>query len=190
MVTFVGIRSPPRTLPALPRRRTLCPSLVSLSCFFFFFQLLRGRQCLFEIRSLLHRHSIRTYLVRTKPPITFVMVIFLWCQMVCMIFVRQIIHLSTKIVGSTNFNLSIAELFILYKSVMDTLEIPLLAGWRRSIPCFLASSRNGAREVALSLCRVRNGKEVHRVLHEFLIFVTSFMQEMSARAVDYANVPV
>ena len=33
----------------------------------------------------------------------------------------------SQYVGSTNFNLSIAELFILYKSVMDTLEIPLLA---------------------------------------------------------------
>ena len=36
MVTFIGVRSPPRTLPTPTRRRrrTLCPSLVSLSFFF------------------------------------------------------------------------------------------------------------------------------------------------------------
>ena len=125
MVTYVGIRSPPWSLPAPPRR----PSLVSLSCIFF--QLLQSRPCLFEIRSLLRGHSVGTYLVRTKPPITSVMIIFLWCQMVDMIFVRQIIHLSAKFFGSTNLKHSTAELLISYKSVMDTLEKLLLALFRR-----------------------------------------------------------
>ena len=43
---------------------------------------------------------------------------------------------------------------------------------------------------SLSLCVVvRNGKQVHRVLHEFLILLTSFSQEVAARATDDANVP-
>ena len=83
------------------------------------FQLLQGRQCLFKVRSALHWHRIGTCLVRTKPPITFVMVIFLWGQMVSMIFVRKSIHLSTRIFVSTIFNLSIAECFISYESLMD-----------------------------------------------------------------------
>ena len=37
---------------------------------------------------------------------------------------------------------------------------------------------------------VRNGKEVHRVLDEFLILLSSFPQEVPARSVDDANVPV
>ena len=37
---------------------------------------------------------------------------------------------------------------------------------------------------------VKNGKEVHRVFDEFLIFLSSFSQEEPARAVDDANVPV
>ena len=37
---------------------------------------------------------------------------------------------------------------------------------------------------------VGNGKEVHRVLDEFLIFLSSFSQEVPARAVDEADVPV
>ena len=47
--------------------------------------------------------------------------------MVGMIFVRKIIHLSTKIFSSMDLNHSTAELFISYKSIMDTLEVLLLA---------------------------------------------------------------
>ena len=85
------------------KKKTLCPSLVSLSFFFFFFQLLQSRQYLFEVKSALHWHSVGTCLVRTKRPIIFVTAIFLWGQMVDLIFVRKIIHLRTKIFGSTNY---------------------------------------------------------------------------------------
>ena len=37
---------------------------------------------------------------------------------------------------------------------------------------------------------IRNRKEVHRVLVEFLILLCSFSQEVPARAVDDADVPV
>ena len=47
--------------------------------------------------------------------------------MVCIIFVRKIIQLSTKIFSSINLNHSTGELFISYKSIMDTLEVLLLA---------------------------------------------------------------
>ena len=82
---------------------------------------------MFEVRSVPDWHGIGTNLVRTKPPITFVIVIFLWSQMVGMIFVRKIIQLATKIFGSTNFNHSTGELVISHKSIMDTLEVLLLA---------------------------------------------------------------
>ena len=55
------------------------------------------------------------------------MVIFLWGQMVGMIYVRKSIHLSTSILVSIIFNHSIAELFISYESIMDTLEELFLA---------------------------------------------------------------
>ena len=82
---------------------------------------------MFKVRSALYLHSIGTCLVRTKPLITFVMVIFLWGQMVGMIFVRKSIHLSTSIFISTTFNHSIAECFISYESIIETLEASLLA---------------------------------------------------------------
>ena len=73
-----------------------------------------------------------------------------------MIFVRKSIHLSTSIFVSTIFNHSTAELFISYKSVMDTLEELLLTfllqvvGDVVFIPCLPASYRTGVREVVPS----------------------------------------
>ena len=37
---------------------------------------------------------------------------------------------------------------------------------------------------------VRNGKKVHRVLDEFLVLLSSFSQEVPARAIEDTNVPV
>ena len=94
--------------------------------------------------------------------------------MVGMIFVRKIIHLATKIFGSTNFNHSTAELFISYKSVMDTLEVLLLAlllelmGDVVFLVSRLFTVSVSVRSFFLYIV-VRNRKEVHRVLDEFLI---------------------
>ena len=45
----------------------------------------------------------------------------------CMVFVRKIIHLATKIFGSTNFNHIPAEFVIAYTSIVDTLVVLLFA---------------------------------------------------------------
>ena len=196
MVTFVGTRSPPCSLPAPPRRRiALRPSLVSLSFFFLFFQMPKGRQCLFEVRSLPDWHGIGTNFVRTNPPITFVIVNFLWSQMVGMIFVRKIIHLATKIFCSINLNHSTAELFISYKSVMDTLAVLLFAlrlelmGDVVFLVSWLLPVTVPVRLPFLHVV-VRKRKEVHRVLDELLVLLCSFSQEVPARAVDDTDVPV
>ena len=81
----------------------------------------------FEVRSVPDWHCNGTNLVRMNPPITFVIVNFLWSQMVGVVFVRKIIHLATKIFGSTNFNHIFAELFVSYESIVDTLVVLLLA---------------------------------------------------------------
>ena len=77
---------------------------------------------------------------------------------------------------------------------MDNLEVLLLAfselmGHVVFLPCLLAPSRDDAREVALSFSVVRNRKEIHRALDEFLVLLCSFSQEVPSRAVDNADVP-
>ena len=105
--------------------------------------------------------------------------------MVDLIFVRKITHLTTKIFGSTNLNHSTAELFISNNSVTDTLQVLLLALLVSRLLTVSVSVRSSFLCVV-----VRNEKKVHRMLDEFLIFSSSFTQEVPARATDDANVPV
>ena len=113
----------------------------------------------------------------------------------CMIFVRKIIHLATKIFGSTNFNHIPAEFIISYKSIVDTLEVlffALLLELMGDVVLFvswLLPVTVPVRSPFLFLV-VRNRKEVHRVLDEFLILLCSFSQEVPECAVDDADVPV
>ena len=74
---------------------------------------------------------------------------------------------------------------------MDTLEVPLLALLLQLVGdvVFLVSRLLTVSVSFLSVV-VKNGNEAHRVLDEFLIFFTAFTQEVPARAVDDADVPV
>ena len=115
--------------------------------------------------------------------------------MVGVVFVRKVIHLATIFFGSTVVNHVLAELFFSYESVVDTQEVLLFALLPERIgdevlvtPWLLPVT------VPMGLpflyVVVRNRKKIHCVLNEFLILLCSFSQEMPARAVDDADVPV
>ena len=112
-----------------------------------------------------------------------------------MIFVRKIIPLATKIFSSTHFNHIPSKFVILYKSIVDTLEVLLLALFLELMGdvvfsvSWLLPVTVSVRSSFLHIV-VRNSKEVHRVLDEFLILLCSFSQEVPARAVGDADVPV
>ena len=115
--------------------------------------------------------------------------------MVCMMFVRKSIQLSAKFFGWTNLNQTIEELFISHESVMDTLEIPLLALFLQKVgDVGLLVSRllHATVPVRSSFVYdvVKTGKEVHCALNEFLVLLTPFSQEVAARAADDAIIPV
>ena len=111
------------------------------------------------------------------------------------VFVRQVVHLTTHFLSATGAKHSLAELFVSYEPVVDT-EVVL--------PFALLLERIG--DVVLPVSRllpvtvpvrspflhvvVRNREEVHGVLDKFLVLLCSFSQEVSARAVDDADVPV
>ena len=105
--------------------------------------------------------------------------------MVGLVFVRKIIHLATKIFGSTNFNHIPAEFVIAYKSIVDTLVVFLFAllfelmGDVIFFVSWLLPVAVPVRSPFLYIV-VRNRKEVHRVLDEFLI-LSLFLFARSAR---------
>ena len=115
--------------------------------------------------------------------------------MVGMIFVRKSISLSTNIFVSTIFFHSITECFwISYESIMDALEeLPALSlqlVGRRVFPVSRLFTISMSVRSSFLDDVVGNGKEVHRVFDEFLIFLCSFTKEVPARAIDDASVPV
>ena len=115
--------------------------------------------------------------------------------MVRVVFVRQFVNLTTYFFIAANVNHVLAELFIADEVVVNTQEEPLLA--------FLLERVRGEVLVIPWLLPVTvlvgspfldvvvgNREEIESVLDKFLVLLHSVSQEVSARAVDDADVPV
>ena len=88
------------------------------------------------------------------------------------VFVRKIVHLATNFFGSTVVKHVLAELFASYEPVVDTQEVPLFALERIrdvvfSVPWLLSVTVPVGSPFLYIV--VRNRKEIHCVLNEFLI---------------------
>ena len=128
-----------------------------------------------------------------KPPFALIVEVFLCGQMVSVIFIRKSIPSSTKIFVSMIFNHSNTEFLISYESVMDTLEELLLALLLQLVGRIIFPvSRLFTISMSMrsSLLDDILRDLVHRTIDEFLIFPNFFMQEMSARAVEYTGFPI
>ena len=114
--------------------------------------------------------------------------------MVGMIFVRKIIHLSTKIFSSTNFNHIRAEFVIACKSIVNTLVVllfALLLELMGDVVFFVSWLLPVTVPVVSPFLYVviRNREEIHGVLDKLFVLLCSISQEVPARAVDDADVP-
>ena len=111
------------------------------------------------------------------------------------IFVRQCVHLTTYFFTATQFNHVLAESFITDEPVVNTQEISFLA-------FLLERIRDEVLVIPLILplavpvgshfldVIIGNRKEIKSVLHESFVLFRSILQEVPARAVDDADVPV
>ena len=138
---------------------------------------------MFEVRSVPDGHYIGTNLVRTNPPITFVIVnakSFIWRQRssvrpISIIFLRNF---------SSRMNPSwIPRVVLIFALLLELMgDVVFLVSWLLPVTVPVRSP--------FLYVVVRNRKEIHRALDEFLILLCSFSQEVPARAVDNADVPV
>ena len=111
------------------------------------------------------------------------------------VFVRQVVHLATNFFSATGVKHVLAELFVSCESVVDTQIVLLFALLLErigdvvlSVPWLLPVTVPVGSPFLYVVVRKR--KEIHCVLNEFLVLLCSFSQEVLARAVDDADVPV
>ena len=140
-------------------------------------------------------HRVGTHYVRTDPPIDAVHTNFFWSDVVRVIFVRQFVHLTTYFFTATQFNNVLAESLITDEPVVNTQEISRLAFLLEQIRDevlvipFLLPVTVAVGSPFLDVV-IGKRKEVKSVLDEFLVLLRSISQEVPARAVDDADVPV
>ena len=118
---------PPGILPIPPRRgRALPPNLV-ISLILFILEATQGRQCFFEISSMPYGHRVGTNRIRTDLPIATVYIEFFFCGMVCVILVRQFVHLANHFFSATQFDHGLSESCITDETIVNAQEFSLLA---------------------------------------------------------------
>ena len=140
-------------------------------------------------------HRIGTNCVRTEPPIIAVHTNFFCSDVVRVVFVRQFVHFTTSFFRATVVNHILAEFLVADEPVVDTQEELLLAFLLERIrdevlviPWFLPITVPVGSTFLYIV--IRNREEIHGVLDKFLVLLRSVAQEVPARAVDYADVPV
>ena len=111
------------------------------------------------------------------------------------VFVRQVVHLATNFLSSTGVKHVLVELLVSDEPVVDTQVEFLLAfllervrdavlviPWLLPVTVPVVSS--------FLYVVIRNREEIHSVLDKFLVLLCSVSQEVPARAIDDADVPV
>ena len=112
-----------------------------------------------------------------------------------MVFVRQFVHLATHFPSATCVKHVLAELLVSDEPVVDT-QVELLFAFLLErvrdvvlvIPWLLPVTVPVGSPFLYVV--IRNREEIHGVLDKFFVLLCSVAQEVPARAVDDADVPV
>ena len=114
--------------------------------------------------------------------------------MMCVVLVRQFVHLANHFFNATQFNHGLSESCIRNEPIVNAQEFSLLAFLLELIrdevlviPFFLPRSCD--RAVGLPDVKVRDREEIENGLDVLLVFCCIISQEVPARAVDDASVP-
>ena len=110
------------------------------------------------------------------------------------VFIRHCVHLTTHFFSATDVKHVLAELLVSDEPVVDTqielfaflleriLDVALVVPWLLPVTVPLGSP--------FLYVVVRHREEIHGVLDKFLVLLCSVAQEVAARAMDDADVPV
>ena len=74
-----------------------------------------------------HGHRVGTNKIRTYPPIATVYIEFFFCSMVCVVLVRQFVHLANHFFSATQFDHGLSESCITDEPIVNAQEFSFLA---------------------------------------------------------------
>ena len=118
-----------------------------------------------------------------------------WSDVVRVVFVRQFVHLTTCFFSATDVKHVFAELLVSDEPVVDTEEVLLLAFLLERIrdvvlviPWLLPVTVPVGSPFLYVV--IVNREEIHGAMDKFLVLLRSVSQEVPARAIDDADVPV
>ena len=118
---------PPGILPVPPRRGRALPPTLVISLILLILEASQGRQCFFEVSSMPYRHRVGPNKIRTDPPIVAVHTNFFCSSVVCVVLVRQFVHLANHFFSATHFDHGLSESCINDEPIVNTQEISLQA---------------------------------------------------------------
>ena len=118
---------PPGILPLPPRRGRALPPILVISLILLILEATQGRQCFFEISSMPYGHRVGTNKIRIDPPIATVHINFFCSSVVCVILVRQFVHLTNHFFSATQFDHGLSESCITDETIVNAQEFSFLA---------------------------------------------------------------
>ena len=103
------------------------PPILVISLILLILEATQGRQCFFEISSMPYEHRVGTNKIRTDSPIATMYNDFFFSSVVCVVFVRQSVHLANHFFSATQFNHGLAESLITDETIVNAQEFSFLA---------------------------------------------------------------
>ena len=141
-----------------------------------------------------YRHRVGTHKIRTYPPIATIYIEFFLCGNMGVVFVRKPVHLKDYFFSATQFDHGLSEPQITDKSIVTVLVFSFYALLLELIcrAVFFATFLPVPVTVWPTFpdVKVRNREEIKNGLDVLLVFCCIMSQEVPARAVDDANVPI
>ena len=186
---------PPRILPVPPRRGRALPPILVISLILCILEATQGWQCFFEVRAMPYRHRVGTNKIRTYPPIATVHIDFFFSGVVCVVLVRQFVHLTDHFFSATQFYHGLSESCITDETILNVQEmsiLTLLLDLICSVIFLITFFLPEAVTVGSTFpdVVVLNRKEVKNWLDVLLVLCRIISYEVTARAVDDADVLV
>ena len=119
-------------------------------------------------------HRVRTNKIRTCPPIATEIVEFFFCSMVCVVLVRQFVHLADHFFSATQFYQGLSEPCITNEPIVNAQELSfltLILELIRSVIFLITFFLSVSVTVwsALPDVEVRDGEEIQHELDVLLV---------------------